>query len=134
MVTAPGWEVHWRGESHLTLPDGRSLSFVPSLGAGLRADGLAARRVVVAQRRGGERLCVARGRPTRTLKNLFQEFDVPPSERLRLPLVFVDGRLVFVPGVGVDPDFAAGEGEPGILPQVERVAGRLRSPARTQSD
>jgi tRNA(Ile)-lysidine synthase len=109
-----GWRVSWKGETTLTLPDGRVLLFDESPGAGVRADLARRSEAVVACRRGGERLRLRVGGPHRTLKNLFQESGVPPWERVRVPLLFLDGHLVHVPGVGTDPDWAAGPDEPGL--------------------
>ena len=50
--------------------------------------------------RGGERLRLAGGAHTRTLKNLFQEAAVPPWVRLRTPLVELEGELAYVAGIG----------------------------------
>jgi len=41
-------------------------------------------------------------RPSRTLKNLFQEFDVPVSQRPWLPLLYAGPQLIFAAGLGMD--------------------------------
>jgi tRNA(Ile)-lysidine synthase len=51
---------------------------------------------------------------TRTLRNLFQERGIPPWERWRLPVLFIDESVVYVPGIGVAAGFAAKGKEPGI--------------------
>jgi tRNA(Ile)-lysidine synthase len=38
---------------------------------------------------------------------------MPPWQRESLPLVFCDGALAVVPGIGVDVAFQAGAGAPG---------------------
>ena len=43
---------------------------------------------------------------------------MPPWERSRLPLLRVGGELAWVDGIGIDAAFAAGPGEPGVLPRV----------------
>ncbi|MGI4858736.1 MAG: tRNA lysidine(34) synthetase TilS, partial [Janthinobacterium lividum] len=50
-------------------------------------------------REGGERLRLGAGRPSRTLKQLFQTAGVAPSQRA-VPLFHLDGRLFFVPVLG----------------------------------
>jgi tRNA(Ile)-lysidine synthase len=52
------------------------------------------------ERSGAERLQVAASGPRKTLKNLYQENAVPPWER-QAPLLYIDGELVAVAGVGV---------------------------------
>jgi tRNA(Ile)-lysidine synthase len=50
-----------------------------------------------------------------------QEHAIPPWERERLPLLWCDGRLAWVAGIGLDADLRAATGEAGVLPRVERV-------------
>lgn len=52
------------------------------------------------QRSGAERLQVTVNGPRKTLKNLYQENAVPPWQR-QAPLLYVDGELIAVAGVGV---------------------------------
>ncbi len=49
-------------------------------------------------RKGGERLKPAGEKHHRSLKNLFQEGDVPPWERDRIPLLYHEGELISVLG------------------------------------
>ena len=106
----------WSGENALPLLGlGGVLRFKPEEGRGLSVERLRAGRVTVRLRRGGERLRLDRRRPTRTLKNLFQESGVPPWRRDRLPLVYCGESLVSVPGVGDACDFRAEAGEAGLI-------------------
>lgn len=105
----------WRGEASWTIRElGGTLSFEPATGDGLDASVAVPGRVEVRVRRGGERLRIGALRPGRTLKHLFQESALPPWERAALPLVYCDGRLACIPGVGIDPQLAAGPAEPGL--------------------
>lgn len=111
----PGQTVQWRGEASLQLPGG-------VLHFGRATDGIAEERlrdqpVTVRWRRGGERLRLAPGRPSRTLKNLFQEAGVPAWERERLPLVFCGDDLAWAPRFGVDARFRASAGGAGLMPR-----------------
>jgi len=106
-----GWRVSWKGETTLTLPDGRVLLFDESPGAGVRADLARRSEAVVACRRGGERLRLRVGGPHRTLKNLFQESGIPAQSRPWLPLLYIGGDLAFAAGLGADVRFVrAGPG------------------------
>ncbi len=51
-------------------------------------------------RAGGERLKIKPNTPSKSLKNLYQEAGVPPWQR-QIPLLFIDGTLVAVEGLGV---------------------------------
>ena len=110
--------VRWSGQRKLELPAlGGELRLRRARGAGIDAARLEAGKVCVRLRGGGERLQPDPGRPRRTLKNLFQEAGVPPWRRERLPLLFCDGDLVWVPGLGVDARYRAAAGARGLLPE-----------------
>lgn len=55
-------------------------------------------------RSGGER-CALPGRPHRALKKILQESAIPPWVRARTPLLYVDGELAWIAGVGVCEGF-----------------------------
>ncbi|MBK6335701.1 MAG: tRNA lysidine(34) synthetase TilS [Betaproteobacteria bacterium] len=123
VVHAPAarWtERRWNGESEVVLPHGR-LVFASARGRGLAGDGLASGSLLVRPRQGGERLRPGRGRPRQLLTHLFQQQGVPTWQRDGWPLLYCGDTLVAVPGVGVDPGFAAGGEDPGVelvwLPQ-----------------
>lgn len=116
------WEVRWRQELDLDLGPGRgSAHFEAATGEGIRAS-LATGDWFFRVRRGGETIRLGADRPTRTLKNLLQERDVPMWQRENLPLLFHGDRLVWVPGVGVAAEYLCPEGETGLSPSW-RVAG-----------
>jgi tRNA(Ile)-lysidine synthase len=107
--------VTWNGEEVLDLPGlGGKLYFDCTPGAGIRLAQLQRANVTVRPRTGAERLKPGDRRPTRTLRNLLQEMNMPPWRRERLPLLFCDEALAAVPGVGVDCAFQAGPNEAGI--------------------
>jgi tRNA(Ile)-lysidine synthase len=116
---AEPWRVAWHGERNVDLGPGRGyVSFEPAVGAGLdmvRA-GAAGDGWHFAERRGGERVRLAAGGRTRTLKNLLQEAAVPEWQRARLPLLYCGERLAWVPGIGVAADLACAPGLPGLVP------------------
>jgi tRNA(Ile)-lysidine synthase len=106
-------ECVWRGEAALAFAHG-TLEFVRSSGSGLSATRLAADRVVVRSRRGGERLRIAGNRPARALKALLRDAGIPAWMRSGVPLVYCGDELAAVPGIGVDPRFAATSGGEGF--------------------
>ena len=120
---AQPWQVSWNQESDLELgPDRGVVHFDNATGEGIRA-ALAAGPWCFRARSGGETIRLGADRPTRTLKNLLQERELPMWQRDNLPLLFHGDRLVWVPGVGIASDYACGEGEPGLSPSW-RVAGK----------
>jgi tRNA(Ile)-lysidine synthase len=61
-------------------------------------------------RNGGERLKPNPARPSRTLKNLFQESALPAQQRPWLPLAYLNGQLAFAAGLGMDARVADAPG------------------------
>lgn len=64
-------------------------------------------------RQGGESVKLS-GRPTRPLKKILQDADLPPWWRDRLPLLYKEDELVAIPGVGVSESFVAVAGEDAV--------------------
>lgn len=115
--------VAWDGTRPLPLPSvGRQLRLAPMLGRGLaraRVDGAA---LSVRFRQGGER-CRLPGRSHRhKLKKLLQEAGVPPWERERLPLLYVNDALAAIGDRWVCEPFAAKSDEPGLVVVLEERA------------
>lgn len=109
--------VRWDGEESLALPQfGGVLAMTPKRGRGISLAKIAGKNLMVRPRAGGERLRPAASRPSRTLKNLWQEARTPQWLREGCPLLFAGNALVYVPGLGVDAAFRAGNGEPGVEP------------------
>ncbi len=105
----------WQGESELFLPDGSKLLFERKLGEGLALDRLGGHKLRIAHRKGGERFKPDLHRPTRTLKHLLQEANMPPWLRDRLPLIYFDDVLAVVPNIGVSCLMQATERELGLV-------------------
>ncbi|MDT8387625.1 MAG: tRNA lysidine(34) synthetase TilS [Thiogranum sp.] len=105
---------------HLESVDGE-LSVQPVVGQGWRMPDAGA-AIEVRFRQGGETLRPAGRAHHQRLGHLFQDWGVPPWERDRVPLVYVDDKLAAVAGHCVTESFAACAGEPGYLLQWHRNA------------
>jgi len=105
----------WSGQPQLELPDGSRLNFEKRTGAGLACARLGVEKLRIASREGGERFKPDALRPTRTLKHLLQEANIPPWERQRLPLVYLDDELAMVPGIGVAASLQPQPHETGLV-------------------
>jgi tRNA(Ile)-lysidine synthase len=107
----------WRGERELALPELNGvLRMDQARGAGISRAKLQSRPVTIRVRSGGERLQPDRARPRRSVKNLLQEFCVPPWLRDRLPFIYCGEQLVWIPGIGIDCGFQGQAGEPSVVP------------------
>ncbi|AXV81941.1 tRNA lysidine(34) synthetase TilS [Ralstonia solanacearum] len=80
---------------------GGALVFSPAQAEGIDARILQAPLSLTA-RRGGERIVLRPGGPSRALKQAYQEAGIPAWARARLPLLYAGDRLVFAAGLGLD--------------------------------
>ena len=78
-------------------------------------------QVTVGFRRGGEKLHL-KGNMRHTLKHLFQQWHIPPWERDRLPLLFLENKCIGVVGYELDGDYTAKPGEAGRVAWIKRFA------------
>lgn len=111
---ATEFAVEWHFQERLEIPGG-TVCFESRKGEGISLAKLQAGKLVVRTRTGMDSLRPDCRRPSRSLKNLFQENRVPPWERAVLPMLYCGKRLVWVPGLGVDCTFQASPGEDGVL-------------------
>jgi tRNA(Ile)-lysidine synthase len=118
MDTQP-YELTWRGENSLQLPGGDRLLFSQVLGQGIALTNVA-EGLIVNNRRGNISLRTHSNRPTRSLKNLWQESGIPPWERDRTPLIWHGKELVAVPGLGIASDWQVASHEHGWLVELVR--------------
>jgi tRNA(Ile)-lysidine synthase len=72
------------------------------------------------QRSGSEKIQIKANTPRKTLKNLFQEGDIPPWER-QAPLLYVNGDLIAVAGVGLSYPHLVHTG-PRVRPEWQQKA------------
>ena len=103
----------WQGETELTLADNSKLVFSQKLGEGLvLPHGVKLR---IKNREGGERFKPVIGRPSRTLKVVLQSSAMPPWQRERLPMIFMDETLVYIPNIGAVAELQAKSNEFGYV-------------------
>lgn len=110
--------IPWDNESAMALPHGLGrIQAEPMIGRGIFPASLDGRRCELRLRIGGEKLQPAGREGHHTLKKLYQEQGVPPWERERRPLLYVDGRLAQVAGLWTAQEFAVAPDEEGIMLQ-----------------
>ena len=93
---------------------GVQLNFTRKQGNGISLAKLQSSPVTLRLRHGGEAMRPHEQGTTRTLKNLMQEYKIPPWLRDRLPLLYCGDELVCVPSVAIAAKFQAVEGEAGV--------------------
>ncbi|NOT15773.1 MAG: tRNA lysidine(34) synthetase TilS [Methylotenera sp.] len=112
-TNADPFDLLWQGEGELPLPNGGTLHFAQVRGHGL-AFKHGIQKLRITNRDGGERFKPNALRPTRTLKHLLQEANMPPWQRVKIPLIYWNDTLACVPNIGVAHEFQASEAEMGL--------------------
>lgn len=104
----------WTGQAEVRLAEfGGILCFsrVDTGGElGIAVELLCAHPLSVRRRHGAERLAPHANRPSKTLKNLFQQAGIPVWQRGVLPLLWSGDRLLWVAGLGADSRYACAAG------------------------
>ena len=108
------YEMIWSGESEIILPNGQKLTFKKVKGRGINLKFLRDQKLKIRNRQGGEFFKPDSKRPTKKIKQLLQESDLPPWERENLPLIFVGDELAALPNFGVDIKFQTKSKELGL--------------------
>jgi len=101
-----------------------SMTAIPVSGAGIRRAEVMAGGITVRWRKGGERCRPAGRGHHHSLKKMFQERGIPPWERDRVPLIYIQDTLALVPGFPVCEPFQAGPAEPGVVIEWDRSTGQ----------
>ncbi|MCR4301030.1 MAG: tRNA lysidine(34) synthetase TilS [Sulfuricaulis sp.] len=107
------WRNYWNLTDPLEIPGVGMLRAEAAQGKGLSRERVGRSPVIVGLRQGGE-VCQLPGRAHHhKLKKLLQEAGIPPWERNRLPLVYVNGDLAAIGDRWVCEPYAARVNEPG---------------------
>jgi tRNA(Ile)-lysidine synthase len=114
----------WQDRSELALPGGLGRLFAESGEGGIDPEVWSSAQIEVRFRRGGERCMPAGQAHHRPLKKLFQAWGIPPWERSRIPLIYLDGELAAIPGRLVCQPFAANAGEASVVVRWESSNSR----------
>ena len=108
------YEIVWDNESEILLPNGSTLTFKKVKGKGIDLKLLNNQTLRIVSRKGGESFRPDLKRPTKKIKHLLQESDLPPWEREYFPLVFLNDDVVCVPNFGVDIKYQVKSKEIGL--------------------
>ncbi|WP_340123251.1 tRNA lysidine(34) synthetase TilS [Methylobacter svalbardensis] len=92
------------GQTSIKTAYNQILSCVPS-SKGMLREQWAGAKVEIRFRRGGEKVCLPGRQGHHSLKNLFQEAGIPPWERDRIPLIYLDDRLAAVADKWISAEF-----------------------------
>jgi tRNA(Ile)-lysidine synthase len=101
------WRIDWNPPDALEIPGVGWLRAEPVRGDGLSQERIERAPLVVGLRQGGETCCLPGRAHHHKLKKLLQEAGIPPWERRRLPLVYVNGELAAIGDRWVCEPYAA---------------------------
>ncbi|MCC5797399.1 MAG: tRNA lysidine(34) synthetase TilS [Methylophaga sp.] len=106
--------IHLVDTSDISLSDNMILHWQPHRGAGLSLQTIQSGLTVV-YRKGGEKIQLAGHAHHHSLKKLFQQWQIPPWQRQRIPLLFAGSELVAVVGYGWSAKHAVKDNETGWI-------------------
>jgi tRNA(Ile)-lysidine synthase len=109
------YEIIWNGESEILLPNGTQLNFKKVKGSGINFKFLKGQKLKIRNRQGGEFFKPNSKRPTKKIKQLLQESDLPPWQRESFPIIFVGDELAALPNFGIDQKYQADHRMTGLV-------------------
>jgi len=108
----------WDGINLLALDSiGQNLIMSNVKGKGL-IKSILGKELKIAFRVGGEKIKPAGRNGTHSLKKLFQEAEIPPWLRSRIPLIYLGNELIAVTGYWIADGFSVGKEESGYWPEL----------------
>jgi tRNA(Ile)-lysidine synthase len=113
VVESMPFQLEWDLSSTLELPVGQ-LMVQEVMGRGFSKSKLSL-PITVATRSGGERIKLGKSHCHQSLKNCWQQWGVPPWLREHYPLLYVERKLLAVPGYACASELAAKPDELGLL-------------------
>jgi tRNA(Ile)-lysidine synthase len=108
------YEIVWSGEAEILLPNGSKLNFKKVKGKGISLEKMKNKKLMISNRKGGENFKPDLKRPTKKIKQLLQESDLPPWDRESLPIIFIAKDVVYLPNFGVDVKYQPKPKEAGL--------------------
>lgn len=128
----------WRGQLQIAQEEAQQGEWVfKKLNAKSQAEGLPAEWVKEAQKNGliefrprvgAEKIQIKPNSPRKSLKNLFQEGDIPPWQR-QAPLLFINQELIAAAGIGLSYPHLVKTGS-RVLPEWQQVGFQLQNPVK----
>lgn len=117
----PSLDSHWQQQiaapENILLPDGRELNWQVTDGPGLSA-AIIKQGLILRFRQGGEKIQLAGHKQHHDLKNCLQQWQIPPWQRPRIPLLFAGSELIAVSGYAISEKGLPPIGEQGWWPFV----------------
>lgn len=116
------YDINWDLARPVVIPPlGITVSASSVVGQGLAVSRVENASLHLRNRQGGESLLLPGRSHHHKLKKLFQEAGIPPWERKKMPLLYVDGELAAIGDRWVSQEFVAGEDEAGLALKISTL-------------
>ncbi len=123
-VELPDLPILWDLQHSVTLSTIGILTVTRVIGCGIACkklkESMEVPVVTIALRQGGERFWTKGRLGSHPLKKLFQEWQIPPWQRQKVPLLYHQGKLIAVVDYGVHPNFLASADEWGYVVSLKK--------------
>lgn len=112
---APFKKVIWNKQKKIILDNNRMIIVRNNLDQGISLDQLKKNTVEIDQPRNMRaKIKIHPHQPARTLQYIFQKNKTPPWERKNYPVVYLNNKLVSIPGIATDINYLCKNNEPGL--------------------
>jgi len=110
----PKLVLDWDGQTSLRLPADLGIIAAKQTDSGIDPEKWQGSRIEIRFRQGGERCRLIGRNHSHSLKKLLQDKGLPPWQRDRIPLIYIDNQLAAVGDLWVCEPFSTPNNQPGI--------------------
>ena len=115
-------KIIWINQKKIILDNNRMIIVRNETGQGILQESLKNNTTEIDQPRNmSAKLKIHPQQPARTLKYIFQKNKIPPWERENYPLIYVNNRVVSIPGVATDINYLCKNHEAGLSFEVRTI-------------
>ena len=107
------FEINWDTASPLSI-EGETLIAKETEGKGIAKKSIKDAKIIIRYRHGGEKIYSNSLKQSKSIKQLFQEHNVLPWLRNKVPLIYINEKLAVVPGFCVDRNYLANKNETSL--------------------
>lgn len=107
------FEINWDTASPLSI-EGETLIAKETEGKGISKKSIKDAKIIIRYRHGGEKIYSNSLKQSKSIKQLFQEHNVLPWLRNKVPLIYINEKLAVVPGFCVDRNYLANKNETSL--------------------
>jgi len=112
---APFKKVIWKKQKKMTIDSNRMIIVRNETDQGIRQEILKKNVIEIDQPRNmSAKIKIHPRQPARTLQYIFQQNKIPPWERKNYPIVYLNNKVVSIPGIGTDINYLCKNNEAGL--------------------